>query len=331
MATLSHPLILVTGAEGFIGSALCDVLLKRGNHVRAASRFAINYPNHPSLQPIAIGTMGDTTDWHDALHNCNAVVHTAARVHVMQETETDPLTEFRRTNVEGTLALARQALAAGVQRFIYISTAKVLGEGGPTAYTDASLPAPKDAYAISKWEAEQGLRAITAGTTMQLVILRPSLVFGPGVKANFLSLMRSIGKRYPLPFGGIKNRRSFLYLGNLIDAIALCLIHPAAANSCFLLADPKPLSTPALVRGIADALGCRPRLFTVPPSWLRFGATLLGKRTTAERLLGSLELDVSGIQHTLGWCPPVTTSAGLKKTAEWFKAESQNFSRAGLM
>ncbi len=330
MARLSPTPVLVTGAEGFIGSAVCDALLAQAVPVRAASRYAIRDSSHPLLQPMAIGTMNYTTDWREALAPCGAVVHTAARAHVTSETADDPLSEFRRTNVEGTLALARQALDAGVKRFVFISTAKVLGEGQAMLYTDTSLPAPKDAYSISKWEAEQGLRDLTAGTRMELVILRPPLVYGPGVKANFLQLMRLVDKGYPLPFGAVVNRRSFIYLENLVQAILLCLTHPVAANSCFLLADAEPLSTPALIRAIAAALDRPARLFPLPASVIQCAAKLCGKSEMADRLLGSLMVDGSGIQRALNWSPPVSTAAGLKKTAEWFKAEFHHPNMAAL-
>jgi nucleoside-diphosphate-sugar epimerase len=324
MSMLSKAPILVTGAEGFIGSALCDGLLRRGISVRAASRYAMYDLPHPSMQPMAMGTLTPETDWREALQHCSVVVHTAGRAHVMRETAADPLAEFRRINVDCTLALARQALEAGVRRFIYISSAKVLGEGSATAYTDASHPAPKDAYAISKWEAEQGLRTLTAGSTMELVTLRPPMVYGPGVQANFLALLKLIDHGWPLPLQRIANKRSLIYIENLIDAIITCISHTEAAHRWFLVADAAPVSTPGLVRAIAGALGRPARLFPFPAAALKHIAALFGKRQSMERLLDSFPIDATGIMHSLNWSPPVTSSAGLKRTADWFKAEFRN-------
>lgn len=224
----------MTGASGFVGQALCAELLRHGYCVRGAVR---QVEGRTALQEVgesvAVGAINAATDWTAALDGCEVVVHLAARVHVMDDKAVDPLAEFRETNTEGTLNLVRQAVRAGVKRFIFISSIKVNGEGRDAAYLETDTPAPADAYAISKWEAEQGLQRIAADTGLEVVILRPPLVYGPGVKANFLRLMQLVQKGWPLPLGAIHNRRSLLYLGNFVDAIRLCVEHPAAAGQTF--------------------------------------------------------------------------------------------------
>jgi nucleoside-diphosphate-sugar epimerase len=266
----------------------------------------------------AVGDIGPETDWHVALGGVEAVVHLAARVHVMRDTSVDPLAAFRAVNTEGTLNLARQAAAAGVKRFIFVSSIKVNGEGRDSPYTEFDLPAPQDAYAISKWEAEQGLREIESATGMEVVILRPPLVYGPGVGANFLRLMRSVERGWPMPFGRVDNRRSLLYLGNFTDAIRVCLDHPAAAGKTFLVSDGDDVSSADLIRRLALAM-CRPaRLLPVPPSWLRAAGVLFGRGAEVDRLLGSLCVDSSQIRRELGWRPPFSMDEGLRQTADYY-------------
>ena len=221
---------------------------------------------------------------------------------------------YRATNTEATLNLARQASQAGVKRFVFISTIKVNGEGRDTAYRETDVPVPEDAYAISKWEAEQGLQQIARETGLEVVILRPPLVYGPGVKANFLRLMKTIQRGWPLPLGAIRNRRSLLYLGNFVDAIRLCVEHPAAAGQTFLLDDGQAVSTPELIRAVARAMGRPARLLAVPVGVLAFMGALLGKRAAVARLTGSLHVDSSAIRSRLGWTPPYSMEAGLAAT-----------------
>ena len=247
------------------------------------------------------------------MSDVDAVVHTAARVHVMQDGAADPLTEFRRVNVQGTLQLARQAAAAGVQRFVFISSVKVNGEltAPGQAFTPEDQPAPVDAYGISKYEAEEALREISTRTAMAVVIIRPPLVYGPGVRANFAALMRATQRGWPLPLGAVHNRRSLVALDNLVDFIATCLTHPQAANQTFLVSDGRDLSTTELVQGLARAAAVPARLWPVPVWALQAGAALLGKSDVVQRLCGNLQLDISRSRTQLGWAPPVSVDEGL--------------------
>ncbi|AZD30984.1 UDP-glucose 4-epimerase [Pseudomonas chlororaphis] len=248
------------------------------------------------------------------------VIHVAARVHVMHDTLTDPLAAFREVNVEGTLNLARQAVEAGVKRFIFISSIKVNGEqtssGAP--YTADDMPAPVDPYGISKLEAEQGLLALAADTGMEVVIIRPVLVYGPGVKANFLSMMRWLYRGVPLPFGAVQNRRSLVALDNLVDLIVTCIDHPAAANQRFLASDGEDVSTTDLLRKLAFALGKPAHLIRVPVWLMSTVATFLGRRALSQRLFGSLQVDITKNQQLLGWTPPVSLDDALGLTAQYF-------------
>jgi nucleoside-diphosphate-sugar epimerase len=307
--------VLVTGANGFVGRELDGELLRRGYLVRGALRqFGSGASLVDGAEPVVVGTINAATDWKAALAGCDVVVHLAARVHVMHDKASDPLAEFREVNTEATLNLARQAAQAGVRRFIFISTIKVNGEGRDEPYREADAPAPLDAYAISKWEAEQGLQRIAQETGLEVVILRPPLLYGPGVKANFLRLLRVVARGWPLPFGAVRNRRSLLYLGNFVDAIRLCVEHPGAAGQTFLLDDGKPVSTPDVARALARAMNRPARLLAVPVGVLQFVGTLLGKRAEVARLAGSLYVDSSAIRSRLGWKPPFSMEEGLAAT-----------------
>lgn len=306
--------VLVTGANGFVGKALCARLAASGHGVVPAVRSKSGVPHE-----VVVGNLDASTDWTTAFTACDAVVHLAARVHVMDDTAQEPLALYRATNTEATLNLARQAAQAGVKRFVFISTIKVNGEGRDAAYRETDAPASGDAYAISKWEAEQGLQRIAADTDMEVVILRPPLVYGPGVKANFLRLMHTVKKGWPLPLGAIRNRRSLLYLGNFVDAIRLCVEHPAAAGQMFLLDDGQAVSTPELIRALARAMGRPARLLAVPVGLLEMGGALLGKRAAVARLTGSLWVDSSYIRSRLGWTPPYSVEAGLAATVAFGK------------
>lgn len=271
---------------------------------------------------VTIDGLASDTDWSEALKNVEQVVHLAARVHVMNDKSSDPLGDFRRVNVEGTANLARQAAAAGVKRFIYMSSIKVNGEftevGEP--FTADDLPAPEDPYGISKNEAEQSLRQITAETGMEVVIIRPPLVYGPGVKANFESMMRWLARGVPLPLAAItENRRSLVALDNLVDLIVTCLNHPAAANQTFLVSDGEDLSTAQLLKRMGVAMGHPARLFYVPPALLKVGAGLINKPGIYQRLCGSLQIDITKTRQLLGWTPPVPVDEGLRRTAEGFR------------
>ena len=301
--------VLVTGAAGFVGKALVRDLAEHGHDAIPAVRRMAALPNE-----VVVPDMDAQTDWHAALAACSAVVHLAARVHLMRDTAQDPLALYRATNTEATLNLARQAAQAGVKRFVFVSSIKVNGEGRDQAYRETDEPAPEDAYAVSKWEAEQGLRRIAQETGLEIAILRPPLVYGPGVKANFLRLLRTVARGWPLPLAAIHNRRSLLYLGNFVDAIRVCVEHPAAAGQTFLLDDGQPVSTPELVRAVARAMGRPARLLAVPVDMLEIVGTLLGKRASVARLKGSLWVDSSLIRRRLGWTPPYSMEAGLAET-----------------
>nr|WP_288358497.1 SDR family oxidoreductase [uncultured Pseudomonas sp.] len=313
--------ILVTGASGFVGRALAERLSRDTRYqLRAASRNFSVFP--PEIDSCLAPSLGSNSDWHQALNDVSAVVHSAARVHVMNDTEDDPLVEFRKANVDGTLSLARQAAAAGVKRFIFISSIKVNGEGTKPGhpYRADDMPDPQDPYGVSKMEAEQGLRALASETGMEVVIIRPVLVYGPGVKANFRSMMSWLRKGIPLPLGATGNKRSLVAVDNLVDLIATCIDHPEAANQTFLVSDGDDLSTTQLLQRMGKALGRPARLLPVPASLLQAGAAMLGKRAIAQRLCGSLQVDIGKTRELLAWAPPVSVDDALRKTARAFEA-----------
>lgn len=313
-------MVLLTGATGFIGQAL----LARLSALPALEVVAVSRRPAPVLHAGVVHTqvtdITADTCWRELLKSGGVVVHTAARVHVMNDRVSDPLAEFRKVNVEGTLNLARQAVAAGVKRFIFISSVKVNGEStrpGKAYYSD-SKPEPMDHYGISKLEAEEGLRELARETGLEVVIIRPPLVYGPGVKANFLSMMRWLSMEIPLPLGAIYNSRSLVALDNLVDLISVCIEHPAAANQTFLVSDGEDLSTTELLRRMAFALGKPAYLVPVPKWLLEAVARLLGKRALSQRLCGSLQVDISKTQELLNWSPPIDVDEALRRTAVSF-------------
>ncbi|MFT3802277.1 MAG: SDR family oxidoreductase [Burkholderiaceae bacterium] len=319
--TLERPLgpILVTGANGFVGRAVVDHLKRQGRAVRGAVRAARQRDAHGATDTRPSPDLDARADWSALLEACDAVVHTAARVHVMHEQATDALAAFRAVNVDGTLRLARQAADAGVRRFIFISSIKVNGErteaGRPFTADDA--PAPVDAYGRSKAEAEDALRRLATDTDMEVTIIRPPLVYGPGVKANFRSLIRCLERGIPLPLGAVtENRRSLLGLDNLVDLIALCLVHRSAGNQTFLAADGEDLSTAELLRRLARAIGVSARLLPVPMWMLEGAGRLLGKEAVVQRVCGDLQVDIGKTRERLGWRPPVGVDAGLARVGE---------------
>ncbi len=308
---------LVTGAGGFVGGHLVRAMTARGMAVRSALRA----PIAAGERTVVVGDIGPATDWSRALEGVDTVAHLAARVHVMRDAVADPLEAFRLVNVEGTRRLASQAALAGVRRLVFLSSVKVNGEGTSAhAFTERDPPHPEDPYGISKREAEDALREISAATGLEVVIVRPPLVYGPGVKANFLRLMRWVDRGIPLPFASVSNRRSLVYVSNLAAAIVRSLEHPAAAGETFLVDDGEPVSTARLLREMGVALGRPARLLPVPPALLRAVATLAGRGADASRLLGDLVVDGSRVRQTLGWQPPFTQQEGLAATAAWFRA-----------
>jgi UDP-glucose 4-epimerase len=304
--------VLVTGATGFIGTTLVKRMIADDRlDVRTALR-RLPEASTTHVEEVQVGDIHGATNWQAALAGVESVVHLAARVHIMQDSSHDPLEEFRRVNVDGTLNLARQAAASGSVRFVYLSSIKVNGEEG--SYVETDPPRPEDAYGTSKYEAEIGLRSIAEQTGMGVVIIRTPIVYGPGVKANFQRLMRSIARGTPLPLGRVDNRRSMAGVDNLADFIVTCLLHPAAANETFFVSDGEDLSTSELVRRLARAMGRRPRLVPVPPPLIMMAATLVGKRAVAHRLLASLQVDTSKARRVLGWTPPISVDEGLRRT-----------------
>jgi len=309
--------IVVTGSNGFLGTALLLELQTGTHETIAAMRTAPGDQYSPSNN-IAIGDISAATNWSTALHGADAVIHLAARVHVMRDTAIDPLAEFRSVNTKGTLNLARQAAAAGVRRFIFLST---IGVNGNTTshgkiFTETSASLPHDPYSVSKHEAEVGLRAISKSTGMEIVIIRPTLVHGSKAPGNFGKLTRLVAKGLPLPLACIENRRSLVGIDNLVDFIITCLEHPAAANETFLVSDGEDLSTPDLIRRMARAMDRPARLLPVPKSMLMAAAAMLGKRDMAQRLCGSLQVDISKARALLGWNPPVSVDEGLRRAVK---------------
>lgn len=310
-------MILVTGATGFVGKALSTRLLDSADQrLRIAVRDDAKTGDLViGCESMAVGDVGTQTHWDTALAGVDSVVHLAARVHVMDDKAVDPLVEFRRVNTAGTLHLARQAARAGVRRLVYLSSVKVNGEATEPGrkFTAADPPAPLDPYGISKMEAEQGLAAVAAETGLEVVVIRPPLVYGPGVKANFARLLALVERGVPLPLALVDNRRSMVALGNLVDLIITCLDHPAAAGQTFLVADGEDLSTPELIRRLARAMGRPARLWPVPVSLLRLGGKLLGRSGEVERLVGCLQVDIDHTCRTLGWRPPLSVDEGLRR------------------
>jgi len=316
--------ILVTGASGFLGTGLLSRLLSDSAYeVAIASR---RPSGRVGVEEFLVADLKRDTSWAVALARVEVLVHTAARVHIRAEDEaSDPLAVYRAVNVEGTLNLAQQAASAGVRRFVFVSSIKVNGEstepGCPFSADDP--PNPGDPYSISKMEAEQQLRAVASRTGMEVVIVRPPLVYGPGVKANFLSMMRWLGHSIPMPFGLIQNQRSLVALDNLVDLIVRCIDHPAAANQTFLVSDGDDVSTPELFRRLGEALGNPAILLPVPSVWLTVSARLLGQPGLAQRLCGSLQVDISKTRAMLGWEPPCSMQDELQKTVEAFRGEAR--------
>ncbi|MFZ2162810.1 MAG: SDR family oxidoreductase [Sideroxyarcus sp.] len=360
--------LLVTGANGFVGSALVAALHRREFFVRCVLR--TNTKLGDCTEIAVVGDMGGQADWREALSNMNVVIHLAARVHVMRESATDPLEAFREVNVAGTENLARQAAAAGVKRLVFVSSIKVNGEntlspnppdgtigrtsnpltkaascqdigyshsakptkvadqaatcpasggGGQNVFTETDIPRPQDPYGISKWEAEQVLHRVASETGLEIVIVRPPLVYGPGVKGNFVQMLKVLARGAPLPLASAHNLRSLVYVENLVDALLVCATHPAAAGQTYIVSDGEDVSTPELLCQLGTAMGRPARLFRCPPALLKLAGRLTGKADQVERLLGSLQVDSGRIRRELDWAPPYTLQQGLQATAEWYR------------
>jgi nucleoside-diphosphate-sugar epimerase len=310
--------ILVTGASGFVGRPLCMEIPKRGYQVRAAIR------THGQMssagETVAVGAINGETDWSSALNGVDAVIHLAARVHVMKDKTADPLAEFLKVNLYGTSNLAQQAANAGVKRFVYVSSVKVNGEQTTVnrPFTESDEPDPQDPYAVSKWRTEQDLQRIAKETGLEVVIVRPPLVYGPGVKGNFVRLLGAIERGMPLPLAGANNLRSLVYVGNLVDALIACATHPAAAGQTYLVSDGDDVSTAMLVDMIARSLGRNNRAFHFPSGLLRVAATMLGRAEQMDRLFGTLRVKDEKLRRELAWTAPFTLEQGLQATSEWY-------------
>jgi nucleoside-diphosphate-sugar epimerase len=307
--------LLISGANGFVGRALLKTLAVSGkNHVLALVRREIKNPVS-NIFYAKIGDLGNSLELSKHLNGIDVVIHCAARVHIINEKDTDPLTSFRNTNTKETLNFAQQAALAGTKRFIFISSIGVNGcyTDSNSAFSEYTQPKPHNAYAISKWEAEQGLMNIAAETGLEVVIIRPPLVYGHKAPGNFGTLVKAIKRGIPLPLKNINNQRSFVALDNLIDFIITCTTHPNAANQTFLVSDREDISTPELIRGIANAAGLPARLFPMPTWALQMGGNLLGKGDAVQRLCGNLQVDISKARDLLGWTPPISVEEGLKR------------------
>lgn len=306
--------VLITGSSGFVGRALCERIAAEGGEFVRAIRQGVGTDSSVAV----VGNVNADTNWSSALDKVDVVVHLASRVHVMHEESTESLAAYRSVNTDGTLNLARQAAQLGIRRFLFISTAKVHGEGRGTPYSVDDPANPVDAYSVSKWEAECGLIKLSSEFGMEVVVLRPPLVYGPGVAANFLRMMEMLKSGFPLPFSRVENLRSLVFVGNLVDLIVLCLEHPQAAGRTFFVSDGEDISTPDLLLRLGHALNSPAKLFPAPVSLLNAGLGLIRQQATAQRLLGSFCVDIARTRELLKWSPPVGLNAGLRLTAESF-------------
>lgn len=310
---------LITGANGFVGRLLCAELLMRQMSVRAALRSAQSRVE--GTEVAIVGAIDGKTDWTNALHGIDVVIHLAARVHVMQEDARDPLEEFRKVNLLGTENLARQAARAGVKRLVYVSSIKVNGEATRAGekFTETDILSPQDPYGISKWEAEQALHRVAKETGLEVVIVRPPLVYGKGVKGNFAQMLKVLSRGIPLPLASVDNLRSLIYVENLADALILCATHPAAPGQTYLASDGEDISTPDLLRQLGEAMGYPAHLFPCPQALLKLAGRLACRAEQVERLLGSLQINSDKIRRELSWQSPYTLEQGLRATAEGYR------------
>ena len=310
-------IVLLTGASGFVGKAILKAAQQRSLKIRPVFRSMDSAKGYP--EAVLVSGLDGAVDWSQALKGVDVVIHAAARAHIMREEALDPLAEYRRVNVEGTLNLARQAAEAGVRRVVFIRSIKVNGEatvpGHP--FTADDIPTPADAYGLSKAEAEAQLKQVAQETGMEVTSIRPPLIYGPGVKGNFASLISWVHRGLPLPLGGVtQNRRSLVCLNNLVDLILVCADHPKAANQTFLISDGEDLSTSELLRRIGKALKQPARLLWIPAGAISFMAGLVGKKVISQRLLGSLQVDIHKTCEMLDWKPSVAVDEGLRRAVE---------------
>jgi nucleoside-diphosphate-sugar epimerase len=311
-------IIAVTGANGFVGRALCTEAVKRGMAVRGITRTPCSLPD--GVENVVVGEVDRDTQWDRALAGCEVVIHLAARVHIMRDRSKDPLAEFRRINTEGTIRLAQCAISAGVRRLVNVSSIGVNGPSteGELEFAEQDFPDPHNPYSLSKWEAEQALRVIQSESSLEVVTVRPPLIYGPCVGGNFLRLLGAVKRGIPLPLGLTRNFRDLLFVGNLADFLLICAVHPIAKNNTYLVSDGTPVSTHTLLRGLARALGVPSRLFSVPPFLLQWAGNITGHTAEFQRLLSSLRVDSSKVRAELDWSPPYTLREGLQATADWY-------------
>ena len=313
----------MTGASGFVGGHLCTALLDAGWTVRAVVRSSGAANDLPQgVELLHVPGVGSATDWGEGLEGVDAVAHLAGRAHVTEDEAADPLEAYREINVGGTRRLAEACAWAGVRRLVFVSSVKAVGEGAPVAYDEEMTRRPEDAYGVSKMEAEDALAEVSARTGLEAVVLRPPLVYGPGVKANFRALMGLVRRGVPLPLGLVRNERSLVYVQNLADAISVCLEHPAAAGETFFVADGESPSTGEFVTRMGRMMKRQARLVPVPVPVLRLGGRMTGRSGQVDRLVGSLTLSTAKIRRLLGWSPPFSLDDGLRETVDWYEAQT---------
>lgn len=313
--------ILVTGANGFVGRHLCVRLLQEGHAVWAVVRRREALSElPPGVEAVVIGNMTEEESWQAPLAEVEVVVHLIARTHVLDDRAADPLLAYRQLNVDLTRTLVQASLDAGVERVVFLSSIKAVGEGSKEAYTETTPPAPEDAYGVSKLEAERLLFSLTQGSALVPVVLRPPLVYGPGVKGNVPRLLQAVSRGLPLPLGSVRNARSLVSVGNLVDAIALCAVHPAASRETFHVADDEAVSTRELVQLMGEGLGRAPRLIPFPAGGLALGGRLLGRREEVMRLVGNLTVSNHKLKEQLSWAPPQTARQAWRETGAWFRS-----------
>ena len=303
---------LITGGSGFVGQQLCNELLRQNYDVRVANRTQKNIKTN--VEEAVVGDINGSTNWIEALKDIDVVIHLAARVHVMCESSENPLREFLAVNFEGTINLAQASVIAGVKRLVFLSSVKVNGEQTVLPYTEIDSANPQDPYSISKWEAEQALNQLASSNELEVVIIRSPLVYGAGVRGNFLQMINVLLKGIPLPLASVNNSRSLIYIENLVDALILCATHLNGAGQTYLVSDGEDISTPDLLVHLGNAMSQPVRLFFCPPALLKLVGQLVGKSDQIDRLLGSLQVDSSKIRREMGWHPPVSLVDGLKRT-----------------